>query len=53
MLFFDDCTYGDNCATVASACPGVTCVRTPSGLSEKLFDLGLSAFAAGKRGVVQ
>ena len=49
MLFFDDCTYGDNCANVASHCPGVTCVRTPHGLTEEDFKLGLEAFAAGKK----
>merc|ERR1712151_833343 len=48
MLFFDDCTYGDNCATVASGCPGVVCVRTPHGLTEELFAKGLDAFARGK-----
>lgn len=53
MLFFDDCTYGDNCGQVARECAGVTCVRTPYGLTEELFDAGLAAFAAGKRGVVQ
>ncbi len=53
MLFFDDCTYGDNCANVASHCPGVTCVRTPHGLTEEDFKLGLEAFAAGKKGVIK
>ena len=53
MIFFDDCTYGDNCANVASHCPGVTCVRTPDGLTEEDFVLGLAAFAAGKRGVIK
>ena len=53
MLFFDDCTYGDNCQTVADACVGVTCVRTPNGLTEELFDAGLAAFARGASGVVQ
>jgi len=52
MLFFDDCTYGDNCADVASRCPGVACVRTPDGLTEALFDAGLAAFARGERGVL-
>jgi magnesium-dependent phosphatase 1 len=52
MLFFDDCTYGDNCADVASCCPGVTCVRTPQGLTTELFQTGLDAWASGKRGVV-
>lgn len=53
MIFFDDCTYGDNCQNVARSCPGVTCVRTPDGLTEALFQAGLDAFAAGKSGVVQ
>ena len=52
MLFFDDCTYGDNCADVARACDGTTCVRTPSGLTEELFDAGLAAWADGKHGVL-
>merc|ERR1712150_19650 len=34
MIFFDDCTYGDNCRDVATQCPGVACVRTPDGLTE-------------------
>merc|ERR1719221_847453 len=34
MVFFDDCTYGDNCSDVARLCPGTLCVRTPSGLTE-------------------
>lgn len=53
MLFFDDCTYGDNCADVAVRCPGVGCVRTPDGLTEALFEAGLAAFARGERGVLQ
>ena len=52
MLFFDDCTYGDNCGDVARACPGTSCVRTPRGLTMELFELGLAAWAMGKRGVV-
>ncbi|CAK9060167.1 Magnesium-dependent phosphatase 1 (MDP-1) [Durusdinium trenchii] len=52
MIFFDDCTYSDNCADVASRCHGTTCMRTPSGLTEDDFELALSAFAAGKRGVI-
>ena len=53
MLFFDDCTYGDNCGDVARACAGTSCVRTPRGLTEELFELGLDGWAAGKRGVYQ
>jgi magnesium-dependent phosphatase 1 len=52
MLFFDDCTYSDNCRDVARSCPGVTCVRTPNGLTEALFQAGLDAFAKGVGGVV-
>merc|ERR1711920_446909 len=44
MLFFDDCTYSDNCGVVACCCPGVVCVRTPAGLTEDLFRHGLEAF---------
>ena len=53
MLFFDDCTYGDNCGDVARSCAGVSCVRTPRGLTEELFELGLAGWSAGKRGVYQ
>ena len=53
MVFFDDCTYSDNCADVASRCPGVLCVRTPRGLTEEDFDLALAAFASGKKGVIK
>ncbi len=52
MLFFDDCTYGDNVGEVTRNCPGVTGVRTPSGLTVELFDRGLAAWAEGLRGVV-
>ena len=52
MLFFDDCTYGDNAGDVARACPGTSCVRTPRGLTMELFELGLASWAMGKRGVV-
>lgn len=52
MLFFDDCTYGDNCGDVARACPGAVCVRTPNGLTTALFEAGLEAWARGEAGVV-
>ena len=54
MLFFDDCTYSDNAGEVAACCPGVTCVRTPQGLTEALFRAGLEAYAnsKGQGGVV-
>jgi magnesium-dependent phosphatase 1 len=32
MIFFDDCNWGDNCARVASKCPGVVTQKTPDGL---------------------
>lgn len=44
MLFFDDCTYGDNCGTVRRECPGVTALRTPNGLTMKLFEQGIEQF---------
>lgn len=51
MLFFDDCTYGDNCGDVARSCVGTSCVRTPRGLTQELFEVGLAGWAEGKRGV--
>eukprot|EP00930_Biecheleria_cincta_P061240 TRINITY_DN46815_c0_g1_i1.p1 TRINITY_DN46815_c0_g1~~TRINITY_DN46815_c0_g1_i1.p1 ORF type:complete len:213 (-),score=27.58 TRINITY_DN46815_c0_g1_i1:21-566(-) len=53
MVFFDDCTYSDNCADVASSCPGVLCVRTPKGLTEDDFDFALKGFAEAKKGVLR
>ena len=53
MIFFDDCTYGDNCRDVSSACAGVLSMRTPSGLDERAFDDALKAFAEGKTGVLR
>ena len=53
MIFFDDCTYSDNCGEVARSCPGVTCVRTPRGLSTEEFNIGLKAFAKGQKGVIR
>ena len=53
MMFFDDCSYSDNCKEVANLCPGVTCVRTPRGLTVQEFDAGLAAFAKGQKGVVR
>jgi len=52
MIFWDDCTYGDNCGDVARGCPGIVCVRTPQGLSENNFEYGLEQRALGKTGVV-
>ena len=53
MIFFDDCNWGDNCKDVATSCPGVTCVRTPRGLTVEEFNVGLEAYAKGKRGVIR
>ena len=53
MIFFDDCSYGDNCKDVATSCPGVTCVRTPRGLTTEEFDLALEAFSNGKKGIIR
>eukprot|EP00729_Bicosta_minor_P003302 gene3302-5059_t len=33
MLFFDDCSWGDNCGTVRRGCKGVTTVVTPDGVN--------------------
>lgn len=52
VVFWDDCTYGDNCGDVASKCAGSVCVRTPRGLTEELFEAGLEAFARGQAGVL-
>lgn len=52
MVFWDDCTYGDNCADVAGKCAGIVCVRTPRGLTEREFEQGLDAFARGASGVL-
>ena len=53
MIFFDDCSYSDNCGEVASACSGVTCVRTPNGLTREEFNLAIEGFAKGKKGVLR
>ena len=51
MLFFDDCNWGDHCGMVASACReqdtglGVVTVRTPHGLTEGLWELGMQLYA--------
>jgi len=50
MLFFDDCNWGDHCGKVAANCKeedndkGPTTVRTPSGLGEKEWRLGLQQY---------
>jgi magnesium-dependent phosphatase 1 len=46
MLFFDDCTYGNNCEDVERGCHGVTTVRTPDGMTEAKWREGLSKFAS-------
>mmetsp|Transcript_14150 Transcript_14150/g.22006 ORF Transcript_14150/g.22006 Transcript_14150/m.22006 type:complete len:80 (-) Transcript_14150:31-270(-) len=49
MLFFDDCTYGDNCADVERGCPGVVTMRTPDGMTVEKWQEGLSKFAKASR----
>ncbi|CAM9245912.1 unnamed protein product [Choristocarpus tenellus] len=49
MLFFDDCNWGDNCRDVEWACPGVTTVKTPNGLTLQEWKEGLSKFAESRR----
>jgi len=52
MLFFDDCNWGDHCGMVSQGCreadtkQGPATVRTPAGLSLKLWQEGLSTYAA-------
>ena len=53
MMFFDDCKYSDNCVEVARACPGVTCVRAPNGLTKEEFNLAIELYAKGKKGVLR
>ncbi|CAM9637766.1 unnamed protein product [Chrysoparadoxa australica] len=48
MLFFDDCTYGDNCGVVERGCPGVVTVRTPEGMTNENWRTGLAKFAAAQ-----
>ena len=51
MLFFDDCQWGDHCGMVAAACQepdtgvGPATVRTPHGLGEREWKLGLETYA--------
>jgi magnesium-dependent phosphatase 1 len=51
MLFFDDCNWGDHCGMVAKGCKeadtgmGPATVRTPRGLGEKEWQLGLETYA--------
>lgn len=49
MLFFDDCLWGDHCGMVAQHCreanqQGVVTVRTPSGLQEREWQMGLRRY---------
>jgi len=48
MLFYDDCNWGDNCLVVERGCPGVVTQKTPNGMTEKEFRLGLEKFAKAK-----
>lgn len=51
MLFFDDCNWGDHCLMVEQNCKeedtgkGPVTVRTPSGLGEREWRLGLKLYA--------
>lgn len=50
MLFFDDCLWGDHCGMVAENCVEANgrspvTVRTPKGLGEAQWRLGLSQYA--------
>eukprot|EP00957_Ditylum_brightwellii_P181908 13858660-Ditylum_brightwellii.AAC.1 len=51
MLFFDDCNWGDHCGMVAAACKeddsgvGVATLRTPRGLGEREWRMGLKNYA--------
>eukprot|EP00040_Diaphanoeca_grandis_P032193 m.194651 g.194651 ORF g.194651 m.194651 type:complete len:205 (-) comp32538_c0_seq1:170-784(-) len=49
MLFFDDCNWGDHCATVARECKGVVTVRTPNGMTTSEWQQGLKLFAKSKQ----
>jgi len=49
MLFFDDCTWGDNFADVRRVSDGrVRCIRTPHGLQPHEWYDGLRLFALGR-----
>jgi magnesium-dependent phosphatase 1 len=43
MLFFDDCNWGDHCATVTREF-GVTSYKTPSGLHYHEFEAALDLY---------
>jgi magnesium-dependent phosphatase 1 len=51
MLFFDDCNWGDHCLMVEQNCKeedtrkGPVTVRTPNGLGEREWRLGLKLYA--------
>lgn len=53
MIFFDDCTYSDNCKEVATMCAGVTCVRTPRGLTAEQFNIALAAYSKDQKGLIR
>ncbi|KAJ1481504.1 magnesium-dependent phosphatase-1 [Baffinella frigidus] len=50
MIFFDDCSYGDNCGDVERGCPGVIAIRTPDGMTGDKWREGLAKFARSKGG---
>lgn len=50
MVFWDDCTWGDNCADVRRGCPGVVTCKTPHGMTDETWAAGLAEFAASSKG---
>jgi magnesium-dependent phosphatase 1 len=58
MLFFDDCTWSDNCGNVQQHCVdpvcglAPVCIRTPDGLTEDKWFEGLSTYATRGHHVV-
>lgn len=44
MVFFDDCNWGNNCASVERGCPGVVAVKTPRGLQSSEFKRALELY---------
>jgi magnesium-dependent phosphatase 1 len=45
MLFFDDCSWSDNCAVVRRGCAGVVTQKTPVGLNLETWSEGLKKYA--------
>mmetsp|Transcript_14248 Transcript_14248/g.36914 ORF Transcript_14248/g.36914 Transcript_14248/m.36914 type:complete len:229 (-) Transcript_14248:47-733(-) len=44
MLFFDDSAWSDHCGMVERNCPGVVTMRTPTGLTDSLWEAGLAKY---------